>query len=96
MIAVGVLMIVSHILTEDDASVVEQTLEKYKAKVARFNEAGLVTFALYFSRICSTTLASFSVSKCTTIIKHELLLLIFDHTLFLKISKMLHYWSDIF
>lgn len=35
LIAVGVLMIVVHVLTEDDASVVEQTLEKYKAKVAR-------------------------------------------------------------
>ena len=28
-------MIVVHVFTEDDASVVEQTLEKYKAKVAR-------------------------------------------------------------
>jgi len=35
LIALGVLMIVVHILTEDDANVVEQTLEKYKAKVAR-------------------------------------------------------------
>ena len=76
MIAVGVLMIVVHVLTEDDASVVEQTLEKYKGKVARFNEADLATFSLYFSRICSTTLASYSVSKYTTIIKDQLFLFI--------------------
>ena len=35
LIAVGVLMIVVHILTEDDADVVEKTLEKYKAKMTR-------------------------------------------------------------
>ena len=35
LIAVGVLMIVVHLLTEDESNVVEQTLEKYKAKVVR-------------------------------------------------------------
>ena len=62
-------MIVEHVLTKDDASVVEQTLKKYKGIVARFCEADLTTFALYFSRVCSTTEASSSVSTCTTIIK---------------------------
>lgn len=35
LVAVGVLMIVVHILTEDDSDVVEKTLEKYKAKMTR-------------------------------------------------------------
>ena len=43
-------MIIVYVLTEDDTSVVEQILEKYKGKGARFNEADLATFALYFSR----------------------------------------------
>ena len=63
------LMIVVHLLTENDANVVEQILEKYKAKVARSASQNLKTFALYFSRVCSTTEASSSVSTCTTIIK---------------------------
>jgi hypothetical protein len=54
-------MIVVHLLTENDANVVEQTLEKYKAKVA--------SIPLYFFRVCSTTEALSLVSTCTTIIK---------------------------
>ena len=39
-------MIVVHLLTENDANVVEQILEKYKAKVARSASQNLATFAL--------------------------------------------------
>lgn len=35
LIAIGVLMIVVNLLTDDDSSIVEQTMEKYKAKMAR-------------------------------------------------------------
>ena len=68
------LMIVVHLLTENDAHVVEQILEKYKAKVARSALLNLATFLLYFSRVCSTTEASSSVSKCTIIIKIPIML----------------------
>ena len=37
-------MIIVHLLTENDANVVEQILEKYKAKVARFACQNLDTF----------------------------------------------------
>ena len=63
------LMIVVYLLTEYDANVVEQILEKYKEKVARSASLNLATFPLYFSRVCSTTEASSSVSTCTAIIK---------------------------
>ena len=63
------LIIAVHLLNENDASVIEQTLEKYKAKVARSASQNLATIPLYFFRVCSTTEASSLVSTCSTIIK---------------------------
>ena len=67
------LMIVVHLLTENDANVVEQTLEKYKAKVARSASQNLATIPLYFFRVCSTTEASSLLSTCKQSSKHQTL-----------------------